>query len=117
SIFAVLLLATNMQFDKVRSHLSDLGAAEGLSWVGHQFGAKAKLSSALGIEDQVITHMIARQDLPIEIFTLDTGRLFQESYDLLDLTRSKYKITIKTYFPNAGHVEKLLTEKGPNSFY
>jgi phosphoadenosine phosphosulfate reductase len=106
-----------MNFDEVRSQLKHLSTAEGLSWVGLQFGPKAKYSSALGIEDQVITHLIARQNLPIEIFTLDTGRLFQESYDLLDVTRTKYKISIKTYFPNNQQVEKLLTEKGPNSFY
>ncbi len=106
-----------MNFDEVRSQLKDLSTADGLSWVGNQFGSKAKYSSALGIEDQVITHLIARQNLPIEIFTLDTGRLFQESYDLLDLTRTKYKISIKTYFPNHQEVEKLLTAKGPNSFY
>lgn len=110
-------IVTPMNFDEVRSQLKNLKTAEGLSWVGNQFGAKAKYSSALGIEDQVITHLVARQNLPIEIFTLDTGRLFQESYDLLDLTRSKYKISIKTYFPNDKRVEKLLTEKGPNSFY
>lgn len=110
-------ITNTMNFDEVRSQLKHLSTNEGLSWVGNTFGAKAKYSSALGIEDQVITHLIARQNLPIEIFTLDTGRLFQESYDLLDLTRTKYKISIKTYFPNNQQVEKLLTEKGPNSFY
>ena len=106
-----------MNFDEVRSQLKGLSTTDGLSWVGNQFGSKAKYSSALGIEDQVITYLVARQNLSIEIFTLDTGRLFQESYDLLDLIRSKYKINIKTYFPNNQQVEKLLTEKGPNSFY
>ena len=106
-----------MNFDEVKSRLSELNTLEGLSWLGAHFGAAAKFSSALGIEDQVITHLIARQNLAIEIFTLDTGRLFQETYDLLDLTRSKYKINIKTYFPNDTKVEKLLSEKGPNSFY
>ena len=106
-----------MTLDEIRSKLSTLSLPEGLAWVSHEFGASAKLSSALGIEDQVITHFIARQNLSIEIFTLDTGRLFQESYDLLDLTRSKYKIAIKSYFPDYKQVEQLLAEKGPNSFY
>lgn len=106
-----------MTLDEIRSKLSTLSLPEGLAWVGHEFGDSAKLSSALGIEDQVITHFIARQNLSIEIFTLDTGRLFQESYDLLDLTRSKYKIAIKSYFPDYKQVEQLLAEKGPNSFY
>ena len=72
-----------MTFDQIKSQLKGLDASEGLSWVGTQFKASAKFSSALGIEDQVITHLIARQYLAIEIFTLDTGRLFQETYDLL----------------------------------
>lgn len=106
-----------MNFDEIKSHLKGLDASEGLSWVGTQFKGSAKFSSALGIEDQVITHLIAGQYLSIEIFTLDTGRLFQETYDLLDLTRFKYKINIKTFFPNDRKVEQLLFTKGPNSFY
>lgn len=101
----------------IQSRLTGLSASEGLSWLDQEFGANARFSSALGLEDQVITYMIARNKLSFQIFTLDTGRLFQETYDLLDLTRSKYKISIKTYFPSDRQVEQLLTEKGPNSFY
>nr|MCU0385978.1 phosphoadenosine phosphosulfate reductase family protein [Flavihumibacter sp.] len=62
-------------------------------------------------------HLIARQSLPIQLFTLDTGRLFQETYDLLDKTIARYKVRIQAFFPQAPAVEQLLTEKGPNSFY
>jgi phosphoadenosine phosphosulfate reductase len=68
------------------------------------------------MEDQVITHIIS-QGMNVDIFTLDTGRLFQESYDLLDLTRKKYKLPIAVYFPDAARVESLIAQKGPNSFY
>ncbi len=89
-----------------------------LRLLSERFGAKkAYFSSALGLEDQVITHWIGDQKLSIEVFTLDTGRLFQESYDLLALTRQKYKLPIKVYFPDTKSVEKLVTEKGTNSFY
>lgn len=88
-----------------------------MRWVSAQFPGSARFSSALGLEDQVITHLIGTQKLDIKIFTLDTGRLFQESYDLLDLTQKTYNQTIHTYFPHAPAVEKLVTEKGPNSFY
>jgi phosphoadenosine phosphosulfate reductase len=97
--------------------LQDTNPEEGLVLVSKLFGSKAKLSSALGIEDQVITYWIGTKKLDIEIFTLDTGRLFQESYDLLDLTRTKYNIPITTFFPGNERLEKLLFEKGPNSFY
>lgn len=74
-------------------------------------------SSSFGQEDQAITHAIATQKLPIKIFTLDTGRQFQESYELMDLTKKKYQIDLITYFPNHIKTENLVREKGYNSFY
>lgn len=74
-------------------------------------------SSSFGQEDQAITHAIASQKLPIKIFTLDTGRQFQESYELMDLTKKKYQIDLITYFPNHIKTETLVREKGYNSFY
>ena len=97
--------------------LKGLNAAEGLAYLSNQYGSKARFSSALGVEDQIITHFIGKQSLSIEIFTLDTGRLFQESYDLLALTRTRYKVPVKIYYPQTTAVEKLVEEKGPNSFY
>jgi phosphoadenosine phosphosulfate reductase len=61
--------------------------------------------------------LIGQNQLPITVFTLDTGRLFQETYDVFHKTGKKYKTEIKTYFPETAAVESLLNEKGPNSFY
>jgi phosphoadenosine phosphosulfate reductase len=80
-------------------------------------GRNLKFSSAFGEEDQVITHFIGHNKLPITIFTLDTGRLFQETYDVIDLTRKRYNIDIETYFPETADVEELIRKKGFNSFY
>ena len=74
-------------------------------------------STSLGQEDQVLTHHIATQKLPIQIFTIDTGRLFQETYDVLDDTQRKYKKRIHVFAPNTKDVENLVVLKGPNSFY
>lgn len=74
-------------------------------------------STSLGQEDQVITHHIATKKLPIEIFTLDTGRLFQETYDVLDVTQRKFKTRINVFAPNTNSIENLVASKGPNSFY
>ena len=74
-------------------------------------------STSLGQEDQVITHFINSHNLPIEIFTLDTGRLFQESYNLLEKNRKLFKKKIKVFFPINKKIEQLVSEKGPNSFY
>ena len=74
-------------------------------------------STSIGQEDQVLTHFIATKKLPIEIFTLDTGRFFQETYDVLASTKNKYKVAIKAYAPNHQQLAELVTAKGPNSFY
>ncbi|MCL4125646.1 UNVERIFIED_CONTAM: hypothetical protein GTU68_015431 [Idotea baltica] len=71
----------------------------------------------MGIEDQMIIDLIAKNKIDISLFTLDTGRLFPESYDLIQKTNEKYKINIKAYFPDSEKVEKMTSEKGLNLFY
>jgi phosphoadenosine phosphosulfate reductase len=93
-----------------------LPPAEGLAWVAQHF-SKPVFSTALGEEDQVITHLIARERLNITIFTLDTGRLFPESYELLSTTVAAYRQPIQTYFPEAQAVEQYVSTKGINAFY
>jgi phosphoadenosine phosphosulfate reductase len=90
---------------------------ETLAFLANEYKDKVVFSTSFGQEDQVITALIAKNDLPISIFTLDTGRLFQETYDVFHKTQKKYKKDIKVYFPEAAAVEKLLEIKGPNSFY
>lgn len=90
---------------------------ETLAFLASEYQNRLVFSTSFGQEDQVITALIAKNDLPINIFTLDTGRLFQETYDVFHKTIKKYKKEIKTYFPEATAVEDLLNKKGPNSFY
>ncbi len=98
--------------------LLELSLPERLQKLASLFaGKKMVFSTSFGQEDQAITHAIASQQLPIEIFTLDTGRQFQESYELIDLTVKKLGFELKTYFPQTQAVEKLVAEKGFNSFY
>lgn len=80
-------------------------------------GVKAAFSTSLSWEDQVITHAIFSQNLPVRVFTLDTGRLFPETYSVLESTRQQYQKEVEVYFPKHEAVEALLTEKGPISFY
>jgi phosphoadenosine phosphosulfate reductase len=104
-------------FKEASDALTHLEPAIGVQWVGRRFGKEAKFSTSLGLEDQVITYLIASFPSDIEIFTLDTGRLFQETYDVLDLSRKKYGHPIHVYFPDGQKTEELLSKKGPNSFY
>jgi phosphoadenosine phosphosulfate reductase len=104
---------TNTLLEKTRS----LSIEETLTYLADEFKGKVVFSTSFGQEDQVITALIGKNNLPITIFTLDTGRLFQETYDVFHKTLKKYQIDIKTYFPKTSAVEELLNQKGPNSFY
>jgi phosphoadenosine phosphosulfate reductase len=75
------------------------------------------LASSLGAEDQVLTHMVLMINPKARIFVLDTGRLHQETYDVMAMTMAKYKMTYEVYFPETEDLETLIREKGPNSFY
>jgi phosphoadenosine phosphosulfate reductase len=95
----------------------NLSIEETLAFLANEFSEKVVFSTSFGQEDQVITALIAINELPIKIFTLDTGRLFQETYDVFHKTLKKYKVTIQTLYPETSQVENLLNTKGPNSFY
>ena len=95
----------------------DFSIEETLFFLANEYKDKVVFSTSFGQEDQVITDLIAKNNLPITVFTLDTGRLFQETYDVFHKTEKKYKVGIKTYFPETADVENLLNTKGPNSFY
>lgn len=81
------------------------------------FKGKIGLSTSMGMEDQVLTEMVTSIDPGIRIFTLDTGRLFPETYDLISRTSKKYSKQIEVFFPDAGEIEQMVAEKGINLFY
>ncbi|WBL42253.1 phosphoadenylyl-sulfate reductase [Algoriphagus halophytocola] len=110
-----MTLEKNMH--ELEAQLSELSAQEGLALIADLFPGKVTFSTSLGQEDQVITQLIAEAHLPISIFSLDTGRLFPETLDLLSRTEAKYKQNIKVYYPNTDSVEKLVSEIGINGFY
>jgi phosphoadenosine phosphosulfate reductase len=94
----------------------DKSPEELLRWSMDQYGDKAGLASSFGMEDMVLIDMIAKLNRPVTIFTLDTGRLHEETYELIDRVRSKYGLAIKTYFPDRDKVENIVREKGFFSF-
>lgn len=94
-----------------------LSLENSLILIADTFGEKAAFSTSLSWEDQVITHYIFTLNLPIKVFTLDTGRLFPETYSVLNRTRERYGKNIEVYFPKNESVENLVTTKGPLSFY
>jgi phosphoadenosine phosphosulfate reductase len=102
---------------EILAQLEGLSPQDCLKTMAELFPGKIKFGSSLGLEDQVITHMIATEKINIGIFTLDTGRMFQETYSLIDRTRERYKIPIEVIFPDSRDVEQMVNEHGANLFY
>lgn len=92
-------------------------AKEAIALVCRLFPDGIVFSSSLGQEDQVLTDIIFKNNWPVKIFTIDTGRLFTEMYDLLDRTTARYKNKIEIFFPEASDVEMFVNKNGINSFY
>jgi phosphoadenosine phosphosulfate reductase len=90
---------------------------EAIRKITELFPGGVVFSSSLGQEDQVITDAIFKNNLDVRIFTLDTGRLFGEAYELLERTTARYKKPVQVYFPDAADVEKYVATKGVNGFY
>jgi phosphoadenosine phosphosulfate reductase len=99
------------------NQLSGASAQQIVAFFLKKFKGKIALSTSLGLEDQVLTQMVAEADPSTRIFTLDTGRLFPEAYDLMDRTSKKYKINLEVFFPNANEIEEMVAQKGINLFY
>ena len=102
---------------KMELNFENLHVADILQQITEKYPTTAAFSTSLSEEDQVITHYIFANNLPIRVFTLDTGRLFPETYAVLASTLERYGKKIEVYFPKHEGVEKLITEKGPSSFY
>jgi phosphoadenosine phosphosulfate reductase len=88
-----------------------------ISYLTDQFSGRIVFTTSFGFEDQVITDIIFKNNLPVKVVTLDTGRLFEETYKVWRSTLERYGKTIYAFFPPQDKVEKLLNEKGPFSFY
>lgn len=107
----------NAQIAQWNEELKDKNSIGVIAYFLKHFGKDLVLSTSLGLEDQVLTEMVMRQDKHTEVFTLDTGRLFPETYDLIARTNKHYGIRMKTYFPDPQKVEDMVAKYGINLFY
>jgi phosphoadenosine phosphosulfate reductase len=96
---------------------SGLPLTEFLSLLARQFPGQVTFSTSFSFEDQVVAHEILSHGLPISVFTLDTGRLFAETYSVWNSTNEKYASNVKAYYPDNTSLEQFVQEKGPNAFY
>jgi phosphoadenosine phosphosulfate reductase len=102
---------------EIAEKIKDLDPVEALRFFANQYSGKIVFSTSFGWEDQVITHMIFANDIPIDVFTLETGRLFPETYYVWNRTLEIYKKPIHAYFPDAQALQQMVDKKGPSSFY
>ncbi len=101
---------------ELNEKLLDSSTKEIISYFVENFNNVA-LSSSLGVEDQVLTDLLLNKDKNANIFTLDTGRLHPETYDVMDATNLKYQIKINVFFPQNQMVEELYQTQGINGHY
>jgi phosphoadenosine phosphosulfate reductase len=103
--------------NEYRVALKGLDAEGILKWTSEKFGPRVALATSFGAEDQVLTDLWAGTGKPGRIFTLDTGRFFQETYDVMHATMKRYGLQIEVYAPDADELARLVEADGPNLFY
>lgn len=101
----------------IKSVLSGLNPVEKLRYLAHAYKDHIVFSTSFGWEDQVITHLIFANNIPIKVFTLETGRLFPETYYVWNRTLEVYGQPIHAYYPQTELLQDMINTKGPNSFY
>lgn len=106
----------NKVFD-ILEQLNSLDADQGLAWLADNFKDQVCFSTSFSQEDQIITHKIFSNQLAIKVFTLDTGRLFPETYTTWSNTLQRYKTPIIAYYFENNALESFISSNGPNSFY
>lgn len=103
--------------EKILQEIKGLGIEQSLEYLVKTFPGEVIFSTSFGWEDQVISHIIFKNNLPIKVFTLETGRLFPETYYVWNRTIEMYEKPIHAYYPDTAVVEKMVSSKGPSSFY
>jgi len=112
-----MILTLKDYITQITSEPAEVSIEKFLSKFADRFPGKVTFSTSFSYEDQIITHKILSNNIPISIFTLDTGRLFPETYSVWSATNEKYNANIKAYYPDHSLIESFVTERGPNSFY
>ncbi len=108
---------TTEKIQVLNKRFSTASPEEALQYFLSEYKGRIALASSMGLEDQVLTHMVSEIDPDTKVFTLDTGRLFPETHELISKTKKTFNIDIKIYFPEAAKVEEMVNKKGNNLFY
>ncbi len=106
-----------MELTQLKYEIANLNVVQQLQHLVDKFKDRIVFSTSFGWEDQVITHLIFSNNIPIKVFTLETGRLFPETYYVWNRTLEVYQKPIHAYYPQTEAVQDMVNRKGPNSFY
>jgi len=106
-----------MDLHDLKEKLRGLDIVGSLTFLAKEFNDKIVFSTSFGWEDQALTHIIFSNNIPIKVFTLETGRLFPETYYVWNRTLEIYNKPIHTFYPDKNLLEEMVSTKGPSSFY
>lgn len=99
------------------AHLESASAQEVLAWGIETFGDRLAVCTSFQAEGMVILDIAARLNPAVRVFTLDTGRLPRQTYDLMAEVRRRYGIRVEVSFPDSREIEAMVGRRGPNLFY
>jgi thioredoxin-dependent adenylylsulfate APS reductase len=110
-------LMDELEAGEIAVEYDDKDPHEVLGWAIAQFGRGLAICSSFQAEGCALIEMAWRIDPAIRVFTIDTGRMPQETYDVIDAIRAKYGVKTEIYLPDSGLVEQMTTRNGQNLFY
>lgn len=105
------------EVEKLAESFENKEPQEILKWAVDELHPRLALSSSFSVEDVTLIDMLSKIDPKFRVFTLDTGRLDQETYSLMERIRARYSLQMEVYYPNTASVEKMVRERGMNLFY
>ncbi len=106
------------KLDYYNQVINDMSLSDAIAYVMNTIQGKKVFSTSFGIEDQLLTHYIIPHINEVKVFTLDTGRQFNETYEVFQKTLNKYpSLTIQTYYPEEADIQQYINSHGINGFY
>ena len=97
--------------------LENFSASEIVAWAVTTFGNEFAISNSFQKEDMILVDLASRAGGPFRVFTLDTGRVHEETYQMMEAVRQRYGVAVEPAFPDRAEVEEMIAARGPNLFY
>lgn len=112
-----MLHSSKVDVEQLNQEFAGKTPLELMKWAANFYGDRIALCSAFGPEGMVLLHLVSRLERPIRVFTLDTGRLPQETYELMQQCEQRYGISLDVYSPEPADVREMVKQHGINLFY